>query len=262
MLVDSHCHLNFPEFASDFNLILERAKEVNVGLMQTICTNIDEMPELLLIAEKYDNIYASVGIHPNNVKKQKVISAEQLLDYTKHNKVIGIGETGLDFYYEQDSKKNQIESFRNHIQAARISNLPIIIHTREADQETIDVLEDEMKKDEFKGLIHCFSTGENLAHKAIEMGLYISISGIITFKNANNLREIVKTLPLSSLLLETDAPYLAPVPYRGKRNEPSFVHNTAEFLADLFCIPYAEIVKHTTDNFLKLFDKVQLPIEN
>lgn len=256
MLVDSHCHLNFPDFADDFSLMLDRAKEAGIGLMQTICTNLDEMAQLLCIAEKYDNIYASVGVHPNNVEKQDVASSSQILSYTGHNKVIGIGETGLDFYYEKSSKQKQIESFRNHIQAARVSNLPIIIHTRSADQETIDVLEEEMKIGKFKGLIHCFSTGKNLAYKAIEMGLYISISGIVTFKKANDLQDIVKTLPLSRLLLETDAPYLAPVPYRGKRNEPSFVHNTASFLSELLSIPYSEIVTQTTANFLNLFDKV------
>ncbi|MFV9875569.1 MAG: TatD family hydrolase [Rickettsiales endosymbiont of Dermacentor nuttalli] len=262
MLVDSHCHLNFPDFASDFDHMLERAKNVGVGLIQTICTTIDEMPELLAISNKYNNIYTSVGVHPNNVEKQVIVSIEQILDYTKHNKVIGIGETGLDFYYKQSSKQQQIESFRNHIQAARISNLPIIIHTRNADQETIAILEEEMKIGKFKGLIHCFSTGKNLAYKAIEMGLYISISGIVTFKKANDLQDIVKTLPLSSLLLETDAPYLAPVPHRGKRNEPSFVHNTAEFLSELLSASYSEIVIKTTDNFLKLFNKVQLKAYN
>jgi TatD DNase family protein len=253
MLIDSHCHLNFPELSSRLDEIIASANAADVGYMQTICTRMSEFPNILAIAEKYDNIWCSVGVHPNNVAEEPPVTAEELISAAKSPKVIGIGETGLDYHYEHSPRKEQISSFIEHITASRETGLPVIVHTRNADDDTIEILQNEMKKGEFTGLIHCFSTGEKLAIAAIEMGLYVSISGIVTFKKATELQEIVKKLPLSSLLVETDAPYLAPMPHRGKPNEPAYTRHTAEFLAQLKDIAYEEVAKVTTDNFFKLF---------
>lgn len=253
MLIDSHCHLNFPELKENLPEIVKRARAEGVSLMQTICTNISDLPEILEITDSYPNIYASVGVHPNEV--QDVITADELICHAQHKKIIGIGETGLDFYYEKSDRNKQIESFIAHIEAARATSLPLIVHTRNADFETIDILTKEMKKASFKGLIHCFSTSREVAIKSIELGLYISISGIITFKKSIELQDIVKDLPLSSLLIETDAPFLAPMPMRGKPNEPSYVKHTALFLAELQNISFEEVAKATTANFLQLFSK-------
>lgn len=256
MLIDSHCHLDFPDFAHELDEVVARAEAAGVGLMQTICTKITEFPNILAVAERYPAIYASVGVHPNEVANQPEVTAAQLVELAAHPKVIGIGETGLDYYYENSPREKQIASFRAHIAASRITQLPVIIHTRAADAETIAILEEEMAKGAFPGLIHCFSTSQMLAEKAMALGLYISISGIVTFKKAVELQEIVKDLPLSMLLVETDAPYLAPMPHRGKRNEPAFTRHTAEFLAELKQIPYDEVARATTANFFKLFSKV------
>jgi TatD DNase family protein len=258
MLVDSHCHLNFPDFREDFDQVLKRAELAGVRVMQTICTKVSEFEAILNIAEKHNNIYCSIGVHPNETEGQPLLTAEEIINYSNHPKVIGIGETGLDYYYENSPKDLQIKSFREHIKAARITGLPIIVHTRDADFETIDILQEEMEQGEFKGLIHCFSTSRELAEKAIDLGFYISISGIVTFKKAVELQEIVKDLPLERLLVETDAPYLAPTPYRGKRNEPAFTKHTAEFIASLKNVPYSDVEKATTQNFFSLFSKANL----
>lgn len=259
MLVDSHCHLDFPEFQEDMHDVLARAAAHDVAIMQTICTRITEFPKVLAVAEALPQVYCSVGIHPHNVEEEPKITEEALLACTHHPKVIGIGETGLDFFYDHSPRDMQEESFRVHIHVARETGLPLIIHTRNADEKTIEILANEMKKGPFPGLIHCFSTGRTLAERSIEMGLYISISGIVTFKKAQELQETVKHLPLKKLLVETDAPYLAPMPHRGKRNEPAFTKHTAEFIANLKGIPYEEVARVTTDNFFKLFTKAVRP---
>lgn len=255
MLVDSHCHLDFPEYANSLDQVLERAAANDIGYMQTICTKVSQLPNLLRIAERYTQIGCSVGIHPNHVAEEKKISAEDIIALTHHPKVIGIGETGLDYYYQYTPHQDQQRSFIAHIEAAQETGLPVIVHTRDADEDTIDILSKKMKIKSFKGLIHCFSTGRTLAERAIEMGLYVSISGIITFKKANDLQQIIKDLPLESLLVETDAPFLAPVPYRGKTNEPAYTKLTAEFIAQLKNIPYAEVARVTTENFFRVFTK-------
>jgi TatD DNase family protein len=259
MLVDSHCHLNFPELKPRLDEIVANAKEHDVAYMQTICTKMQEFPEILAIAEKYENIWCSVGVHPNNVAKEALVNCEQLIAATKNKKTIGIGETGLDYYYENSPRDLQKQSFIEHIAASRTTGLPIIVHTRAADEETINILNDQMSLGKFPGLIHCFSTGKELALRAIEMGMYISISGIVTFKNATDLQNIVKELPLSSLLVETDAPYLAPMPHRGKKNEPAYTKYTAEFIAELKGISYEEVAKTTTENFFRLFNLPKIP---
>jgi TatD DNase family protein len=257
MLVDSHCHLNFPELSNRLDEVIASAKAADVGYMQTICTRMSEFPAILEIAEHYNNVWCSVGVHPNNVAEEPPAFAEAIIVASKNPKVIGIGETGLDYYYEHSPREAQTRSFLEHITASRETGLPVIVHTRGADDDTITILKNEMKKGQFPGLIHCFSTSAALAHAAIELGMYVSISGIITFKKATELQDIVKELPLSSLLVETDAPYLAPMPHRGKGNEPAYTRLTAEFIAALKGIRYEEVAKITTENFFGLFRKCQ-----
>lgn len=260
MLVDSHCHLDFPDFSEDMNQVVTNAHEHDVQIMQTICTKITEFPQVRAVAEQHDTIYCSVGIHPHEVENQPETSAETIIEHSKHKKVIGIGETGLDYFYEHSPRELQQASFREHIKAARDTKLPLIVHTRDADEDTVRILEEEYADGIYPGLIHCFSSSKWLAYRALEMGFYISISGIVTFKKATELQEIVKELPLEMLLVETDAPFLAPVPKRGKRNEPAFTKYTAEFIADLKGVSYEEVARVTTDNFFKLFSKATKPL--
>lgn len=254
-LVDSHCHLNYPDFSEDRDIVIQRAKEQGISVMQTICTKITEFEEIKSIAEQYESIYCSVGIHPHEVETQPILSAEDIVKHTQHDKVIGIGETGLDYFYEHSPRALQQQSFKAHIAAARETQLPLIVHTRDADEDTIEILQSEMQKGAFPGLIHCFSSTRELAEKSMEMGLYISISGIVTFKKAQELKDIVKDIPLEKMLVETDAPFLAPVPYRGKRNEPAYTRETAAYIAQLKGITIEEVAKQTTENFYRLFSK-------
>ena len=258
MLVDSHCHLDFPEYSATLDAVLARAAEHDVGYLQTICTKISQFAPILSIAEKYPQIGCSVGIHPNHVAEEAKVTASEIIALTEHPKVIGIGETGLDYHYEYTPHAAQRESFIAHIQAAQATQLPVIVHTRDADEDTIAILEEQMKVQSFPGLIHCFSTGRALAERAIEMGMYISISGIVTFKKAADLQDAVKALPLTSLLVETDAPFLAPIPHRGKTNEPGYTQLTARYIAQLKGITYEEVAQVTTDNFFRLFSKARL----
>ena len=255
-IVDSHCHLNFPQFKDKLDEIVNRALDKGVSKMLTISTKLNEISNLEDISKAYSEVYNSVGVHPHECKNYKDLCLEDLLKYTKNPKCIGIGESGLDFYYENSPKELQIELFKIHIEAARKSFLPLIVHTRAADSETIEILQNEMKRGKFTGLIHCFSTSRELAEKAIDLGFYISLSGIITFNKSNELRNIVKELPLNRLLVETDAPYLAPEPYRGKCNEPSYVVHTAEHLANIMNVDIDTVANKTTENFNKLFNKI------
>jgi TatD DNase family protein len=246
------------EFSADLDQVVESAKAHGVKYMQTICTRLDNFPNVLAVAEKYDNIFCSVGVHPNEVDPNVIPTSKELMELAKHPKVIGFGETGLDYYYETTEKESQITAFRNHIKAAREMKLPVIIHSRAADEDMIRVLREEQKEGKFPGLIHCFTSTKALAEAALELDMFISISGIITFKNAKELQEIVKEVPLSNILVETDAPYLAPTPMRGKRCEPAFTRHTAEFLADLKGVSFQEVVEVTTENFKELFIKAVL----
>jgi len=254
-IIDSHCHLNFPQFKNKLDEIINRALDKGVSKMLTISTKLNDISKIEGISNSYSNVYNSVGIHPHECKNYKDLCLEDLLKYTKNPKCIGIGESGLDFFYENSSKELQIKLFKIHIEAARKTSLPLIVHTRDADNETIEILQNEMKKGFFSGLIHCFSTSRELAEKAIDLGFYISISGIITFNKSNELRNIVKELPLNRLLVETDAPYLAPEPFRGKCNEPSYVLETAKYIANLLNLSYEEFCNKTTENFYRLFSK-------
>jgi TatD DNase family protein len=259
MLIDSHCHLNFPDFADDLDAVLVRAKENGVDVMLSINTQLSEAKDIQAIADRYPQVYCSVGVHPHDAADY---AGDALLAQIKalahHPKVVGIGETGLDYYYNKSPCDAQISSFCDHIRAAYDLDLPLIIHTRDADADTIACLKD-VGQGQAKGVFHCFSGSTNLAVLALEMGFYISLSGILTFKKSDDLRQIAKTVPLNRLLVETDAPFLAPVPHRGKRNEPAFTKHTAEVLADLKGVSYLEIAKITTDNFFTLFSKASRP---
>jgi TatD DNase family protein len=256
-LVDSHCHLDFPDFADELDDVVGRAHRAGVTVMQTICTRMTKFDQVLALARRYDDIYCSVGIHPHNVADEPAIEAADLVARSADDKVIGIGETGLDYHYDHSPRDAQRACFRSHIAAARETGLPVIVHTRNADQDTADILADEMGQGAFSGLIHCFSTSRELAERALAMGLYISISGIATFKAAGELRDIVRDVPLDRLLVETDAPYLAPMPKRGKRNEPAFVVHTAERVAEVKGITPEALAAATTANFFELFTKAQ-----
>lgn len=259
MLVDSHCHLNFPDFKEDLEGVISRAKASGVGVMQTICTEMDEFDEVRGIAQRFEGVFCSVGVHPNESGKTEIVSAQQLIERTSYKEVIGIGETGLDYHYETSDRESQRLSFIEHIKAARETGLPLIIHSRDADEDTVSILSTEMAKGKFKALIHCFTASGYLAEKTVELGCYISLSGIISFKNAQSIRDAIRLIPLDRLLVETDAPYLAPVPHRGKRNEPSFVLHTNKVLAELKGISEEECAHITTDNFFRLFDKAVRP---
>ena len=259
MLVDSHCHLDFPELADDIDGVLARAAEAGVGVMQTICTRLTKFPDVLALARAHDNLYCSVGIHPHNVDDEPSATPEILIEHARADEVIGIGETGLDYYYDHAPRALQRASFRVHAAAARETGLPLIVHTRDADADTLDILAEEIRAGAFKGLIHCFSTSQELAEKSLELGFYISVAGIVTFKKAEALREALTVVPLDRLLVETDAPYLAPVPMRGKRNEPAFVAHTAACLAEIKGVTPERLAQATTDNFFTLFHKARRP---
>lgn len=259
MLIDSHCHLDFPELAGDEEAVLSRARMAGVGGMLTIGTRLDQFGRVRAIAERHANVWCSVGVHPHEAKEEGQRTPDRLIEATRHPKVVGIGETGLDFYYEHSPRAEQAESFRAHIAAARATGLPLIVHTRDADRETIDILEDETRQGAFPGLIHCFSSGIEVAEHALALGFCISISGIVTFKAAESLRAIVRGIPLDRLLVETDSPYLAPIPKRGKTNEPAFVAHTAAKVAELKGVGIAELEAATTANFFRLFNKAERP---
>jgi TatD DNase family protein len=252
-LVDSHCHLDYaaPE---DRPEIIARARRAGVATLLTISTKLTEFPAVRAIAEGDPDIWCSVGVHPHEAAAEPSDDAMHLIALTEHPKVVGIGETGLDFYYEHSPRTEQAASFLAHITAARETSLPLIVHTRDADAETAALLLAERPP---KGVIHCFSSGRELAETALEIGFYISLSGIVTFKTAGALRDIAKTLPLDRLLIETDAPYLAPIPLRGKRNEPAFIVHTAALIAELRGVSVEELGQITSDNFFRLFDKAR-----
>lgn len=257
MLIDSHCHLDFPELAADEAGVLARAQAAGIGGMLTIGTRLDQFDRVRAIAERHDNVWCSVGVHPHEAGEEGQRTPDRLIEAARHPKVVGIGETGLDFYYERSPRAEQAESFRSHIAAARATGLPIIVHTRDADPETGDLLEEEYARGSFKGVIHCFTSGPELARRALALGFYISISGIVTFKAAEELRAVVRELPLDRLLVETDSPYLAPVPKRGKPNEPSFVTHTAAKVAELKGVGIGELQAATTASFFRLFSKAE-----
>lgn len=255
ILVDSHCHLDILSEHHSYDGLVHRAFEENVHYIQTICTKLEDMEKIIAITKKYDNIFASVGIHPSEVRT--LTRSEELIKYTKHPKVIGLGETGLDYYYNKNALQQQLQrkSFEEHIKSSFKSNLPVIVHTRESENDTYDIINSYKKMHNFPGLIHCFTASKVFARKILDLGFYISVSGIITFKNAEELRSIIKFIPLNRLLVETDSPYLTPVPCRGKDNEPSYLRHTAQALSIIKKVNLEECADQTTKNFFTLFKK-------
>lgn len=257
MLIDSHCHLNYPEYQKGLDSYLKRAQANGVEFFLTICTELDKFPEVLNIAQNFDNIFCSVGTHPHESKLATAVNAQTIVDLTAAEKVIGIGECGLDYYYNHSNADEQTKVFQTHLEAAHQSGLPIIIHTREAEQITLEMLREAQVTKPVTGVLHCFTGSQELAKKALDLGFYISISGIVTFKNAHHLREIVAWLPEDRLLIETDAPFLAPIPHRGQPNEPAFLKYTAQFIADIRQISLEKLGQTTTANFFNLFQKAK-----
>lgn len=254
LLVDSHCHLDDDRFSPDLADVIARAEQNGIGYMQTICTQISDFPIIHKLASEHQNIFCSYGIHPHHAETD-VVSEDDIIRHGSMDKVIGIGETGLDYYYENSPRDAQKESFIRHIRAARKLDLPVIIHTRDADRDTIDIMEAMYAEGPFKALFHCFSSSPELAEWGISKGAYFSASGIITFKNGQVLRDVFTKVPADKLLVETDAPYLAPVPHRGQRCEPAHVRDTAALLADIRGVSLAELAEQTTQNFFNLFSK-------
>ena len=259
MLVDSHCHLDFDVFDGDRDAVLERARAAGVGTMLTICTHLSKFEQVRAVADSDPEIWCSVGVHPHEAAEEGIDAPAALIERARHPRVVGIGETGLDFYYDHSPHDAQRVNFRAHIEAARETGLPLIVHARDADDETASMLRAAAAAGGLTGVMHCFSSGRALAEAALEIGFYISLSGIVTFKNAEELRGIAKDVPLDRLLVETDAPYLAPIPLRGKRNEPAFVAHTARFVAELKGVEEGALAAATTENFYRLFAKAKRP---
>lgn len=256
MLIDSHCHLDFPELKSDLPALLARAGEAGVGLMVTISTRVGNFDELKDLVDAHDNVFCSIGTHPNNAAEEPDVTAEELIAIARHPKVVAIGEAGLDYHYDYAPPDVQAKSFRAHIAAARQTGLPLVIHAREADEDMAAILEEESAKGAFPFILHCFTSGAELARRGLALGGYISFSGVVTFKKAQELREIAASVPADRLLVETDAPYLAPEPFRGKTNEPAYVAKTAARIADVRGVSADALAALTTDNFFRLFKKV------
>jgi len=257
MLVDSHCHLDFPDFASELDAVLERARAEGIGHFLTIGTGMRRFDGVRTVAEHAADVDCTVGIHPHEAAVEPLSGPEPLLKESKHKKVVGFGESGLDYYYNHSPREAQIGNFRAHIAAARSAGLPLVVHTRDAEDDTIAILSEEHAKGAFSGVIHCFTGTTRLARAALELGFYISVSGIATFKKAEDLRSTLKDVPLERLLVETDAPYLAPQGKRGKRNEPAFVVHTAAMLTELKGVSPERLAEATTDNFFRLFTKAK-----
>jgi TatD DNase family protein len=259
ILVDSHCHLDFPEFRNELDAIVARAQAAGVARMVTISTRVRRHDGLLAIAERFAPVYCSVGTHPHHAAEEREVTLAELLDRAARPKVVAIGEAGLDFFYDRSPRDVQERVFRTHIAAARESGLPLVIHTREADADMMRILEEETGKQSFTAVLHCFSSGRDLALGAIALGHYISFTGILTYKKTDDLRSIAAMLPADRIMVETDAPYLAPQSRRGKRNEPAFVVETAQVLAEIRGVSLETIASATTENFFRLFAKVPRP---
>ncbi len=260
MLVDSHCHLDFPKLAEDRGGVLTRAEEAGVGVMQTIGTKLSTVDNVLAIADDYPNVFCSVGVHPHHADQEGPAGPDPLLRHVDHPKVIGVGEAGLDYHYSNSTPENQARGFRAHIEAARQSGLPLIVHTRAADDDTLLIMRDELEKGRFEAVIHCYSSSPDLGFAAVELGFYLGLGGVLTFARSDELRETIKKIPLDRLLLETDSPYLTPAPFRKiKTNEPSYIPHIAAKLADVKQVDLAEVEQATTDNFFRLFSKAKRP---
>ncbi len=259
MLIDSHCHLDFPDFAAERDAVVERARAAGVTRMISISTRIEKFGEIAALAEAYPEVFCTVGEHPENVHEAPDSDLDRLVALAAHPKCVGIGEAGLDYHHDSAPRAAAKRVFRTHIEAARRTGLPLVIHSRDADRDMAEILADEMGKGPFKAVLHCFTSSLELAEAGLALGLSISFSGIVTFKNSHALRDIARIVPMDRLLVETDAPFLAPVPHRGKRNEPAFVAATAAVLAEVKGVPVAELAARTSANALKLFDRMPPP---
>jgi TatD DNase family protein len=262
MLVDSHCHLDFPDFGGELDAVVGRARAAGVGRIVSISTRMQRRAELLAIAERFPDVFCSIGTHPHHAHEELDISVEQIVRFTDHPKTVAIGEAGLDYHYDYSPREAQERGFRNHIAAARETGLPLVIHSRNADDDMANILEEEMGKGAFPAVLHCFTGGRDLAERAIALGLSISFTGIVTFKKSDELRAIAAALPADRILVETDSPYLAPGRYRGKRNEPAYVAETAKTLAAIRGVTPDQLARQTTDNFFRLFSKTPRPASN
>jgi TatD DNase family protein len=256
-IVDSHCHLDFPKLSADLEGVIGRATAAGVAMMVTISTRVRRFAQILAIAEAHDNIYCTVGTHPHQAAEETDVTVEELVRLAAHPKVIGIGEAGLDYHYDYAPRDVQARSFRTHIAAARETGLPLVIHSRSAEDDTADILAEEMGKGAFKALLHCFSSKPILARRGLDLGCYLSFSGILTFNSATEIREAAQMAPMDRLLVETDAPYLAPVPHRGKSNEPAFSVHTLAKLAEVKAVAPEDMARATSANFFRLFDKAR-----
>ncbi len=254
-LVDSHCHLDFPDFDGEQDALIERALDAGVTRMVTICTRLKNEPQVRAIAEKYAPVYYAAGTHPMSAAEEPMATVDELVALARHPKFVGIGESGLDYHYTADSAEVQKQSLRVHIDAARETGLPLIIHARAADDDMAAILREGMDNGAYTCVMHCFSSGPELARAALDMGFYLSMSGIATFPKSQEVRDIFALAPLDRILVETDSPYLAPKPFRGKRNEPSYVAHTAQVGADVFGVDYDSFARATTENFDRLFTK-------
>lgn len=254
-MIDSHCHINFESLSNNLIEIINNAKNNNITSILSINTDPDNFSNHYNLIKNYKSIFISYGLHPENVSSKKSLTKDNIIKNLTKDKVIGIGETGLDFYHSLEFKKEQYINFENHIEASIESNLPLIIHQRNSENEIIEVLKNYQKQKDLKVVFHCFTGSENLKKFCLDFGYYISLSGIVTFKNANDLREVIKDVPLSSILIETDSPFLAPVPMRGKTNEPSFVKHIAEYLSNLYLVSFEKFIQTTDNNFYDLFSK-------
>ncbi|MDW9961677.1 YchF/TatD family DNA exonuclease [Sinorhizobium meliloti] len=256
MLIDTHCHLDFPDFEAERDAIIERARDAGVGQMVTISTRVKRFDTILAIAERYPNVFCSVGTHPHNADEELDVTADDLVRLSAHPKVVAIGEAGLDYFYDNAPRDAQAVGLRRHIAAARTTGLPLVIHSRSADDDMAAILTEESGKGAFPFLLHCFSSGPDLARIGVELGGYVSFSGILTFRKSEELRDIARTVPRDRMIVETDAPYLAPKPFRGKRNEPAYVAHTAEVLAQAIGVSREEIAEITTENAFRIFSKM------
>jgi TatD DNase family protein len=256
MLIDTHCHLDFPDFAEDIGSYVGRAEAAGVGRMVTISTRVARFATYAALAERFPSVWCTVGTHPHGAHEELDVTVEQIVALSRHPRCVAIGEAGLDYHYDMSPREAQEQGLRTHIAAARETQLPLVIHSREADEDMAAILREEMGKGAFPAILHCFTAGEMLARTGVELGLHVSFSGILTFKTSQALRDIARDIPLERLLVETDAPYLAPTPYRGKRNEPSYVVETAKVLAEVKGVPFDEIARVTTENARRCYWKM------
>lgn len=259
MLIDSHCHLDFPDFGSELDVVVARARTAGIERMVTISTRVRQQPDLLAIADRFSDVFCSVGTHPHYAHEELDVTAADLAARSRAPKVVALGEAGLDYHYDNSPREAQERGFRTHIAAARETGLPLVIHSRDAEDETARILEEEMGKGAFAAVLHCFTGGRDLARCAVALGHFVSFTGILTFKNSDALRAIAADLPADRILVETDAPYLAPGKLRGKRNEPAYVVETAKVLAETRGVSFDDIARQTTANFYRLFHKVPRP---